>query len=156
MRLALFQPDIPQNTGTMLRTAMCLDIGVDIIEPCGFVFSNRQLKRAGMDYLEQADITRHSSWVAFQESFLKTNARLVLLSTKAQTLYTDFTFQPDDIVMVGRESAGVPDDVFDAADARLRVPMKDGARSLNVAIAAAMVLGEGLRQTSALLGPSTS
>ncbi len=148
MRLALYQPDIPQNTGTLLRTAMCLDIAVDIIEPCGFVFSDRQLKRAGMDYLKDADLTRHSSWTAFRAAAHRQGGRLVLLSTKAETVYTDFSFRPDDIVMVGRESAGVPDDVFAAAHARLRVPMAAGARSLNVAIAAAMVLGEGLRQTA--------
>ena len=147
MRLALYQPDIPQNTGTLLRTAMCLDLGVDIIEPCGFVFSDRQLKRAGMDYLQDADVTRHSSWAAFTAARTQGSARLVLLSTKAQTVYTDFAYQPDDILMVGRESAGVPDDVFAATNAQVRVAMAVGARSLNVAIAAAMVLGEGLRQT---------
>lgn len=148
MRLALYQPDIPQNTGTMLRTAMCLDIAVDIIEPCGFVFSDRQLKRAGMDYLQGTDLTRHSSWNAFRQVIDAQGVRLVLLSTKAATVYTDFSFQLDDIIMVGRESAGVPGDVFAAADAQLRVPMAAAARSLNVAIAAAMVLGEGLRQTA--------
>jgi len=148
MRLALFQPDIPQNTGTLLRTAMCLHTAVDIIEPCGFVFSDRQLKRAGMDYLRDADVTRHSSWQVFKEVLVERNARLVLLSTKAETAYTDFAYLPDDILMVGRESAGVLDDVFAAAHAHVLVPMAAGARSLNVAIAAAMVLGEGLRQTS--------
>ncbi|NQU58117.1 MAG: tRNA (cytidine(34)-2'-O)-methyltransferase [Rhodospirillales bacterium] len=150
MRLALYQPDIPQNAGTLIRTAMCLDIAVDIIEPCGFVFSDRQLKRAGMDYLQEADLTRHSSWAAFSRVTFGGSARLVLLSTKAETVYTDFAFRPDDIVMVGRESAGVPDDVFAAANAQIRVPMAGNARSLNVAIAAAMVLGEGLRQTSCI------
>ena len=148
MRLALFQPDIPQNTGTMLRMAMCLNIGVDIIEPCGFVFSDKQLRRAGMDYLEQVDVTRHSSWEKFKDSALARDARIVLLSTRADTVYTDFTFHRDDIIMVGRESAGVPDDVFDAANSQLYIPMNEGARSLNVAISAAMVLGEGLRQIS--------
>ncbi len=126
---------------------MCLDLGVDIIEPCGFVFSDRQLKRAGMDYLQDADVTRHSSWAAFTAARTRGSARLVLLSTKAQTVYTDFAYQADDILMVGRESAGVPDDVFAATNAQVRVAMAAGARSLNVAIAAAMVLGEGLRQT---------
>ncbi|MBT4933071.1 MAG: tRNA (cytidine(34)-2'-O)-methyltransferase [Rhodospirillaceae bacterium] len=147
MRLALYQPDIPQNTGTLLRTAMCLDIAVDIIEPCGFVFSDRQLKRAAMDYLQDADVTRHSSWQSFKQEIDVQGVRLVLLSTKAETVYTDFPFRADDIIMVGRESAGVPDDVFAAAHAQLQVPMAPGARSLNVAIAAAMVLGEALRQT---------
>ena len=138
MRLALFQPDIPQNTGTMLRMAMCLNIGVDIIEPCGFVFSDKQLRRAGMDYLEQVDVTRHSSWEKFKDSALVRGVRIVLLSTRADTVYTDFTFHRDDIIMVGRESAGVPDDVFDAANSQLGIPMNEGARSLNVAISAAM------------------
>lgn len=148
MRLALYQPDIPQNTGTLLRTAMCLDIGLDIIEPCGFVFSDRHLKRAGMDYLQDADLTRHSSWVVFKDHIAGQKARLILLSTKAHKDYTDFVFLPGDIIMVGRESAGVPPDVYKATDAQLRVPMAAGARSLNVAIAAAMVLGEALRQTA--------
>jgi tRNA (cytidine/uridine-2'-O-)-methyltransferase len=147
MRLALYQPDIPQNTGTLLRTAMCLDIAVDIIEPCGFVFSDRQLKRAGMVYLKNADVTRHSSWKSFKQKIDVKGARLVLLSTKAEKGYTNFSFQSDDIIMVGRESAGVPEDVFAFAHARLQIPMVSGARSLNVAIAAAMVLGEALRQT---------
>ena len=150
MRLALFQPDIPQNTGTLLRTAMCLAIAVDIIEPCGFIFSDRRLKRAGMSYLNDADITRHASWEVFKESVLEGKERLVLLSTKANTLYTDFVYQENDIIMVGRESAGVPDNVFNAVDNRVRITMAENARSLNVAIAAAMVLGEGLRQ---LRGP---
>jgi tRNA (cytidine/uridine-2'-O-)-methyltransferase len=130
---------------------MCLNLAVDIIEPCGFVFSDRQLKRAGMDYLSQADMTRHNSWEAFREFSHKDKARLVLLSTKAETLYTDFSYQENDIIMVGRESAGVPYDVFKAVDGRVRIAMAEDARSLNVAIAAAMVLGEGLRQ---LRGPS--
>ena len=146
MRLALFQPDIPQNTGTLLRTAMCLSIAVDIIEPCGFIFSDRRLKRAGMSYLNDADITRHASWEVFREFVLERKNRLVLLSTKSNTVYTDFSYQENDIIMVGRESAGVPDDVFNAVDNRLRIGMAENARSLNVAIAAAMVLGEGLRQ----------
>ncbi len=127
---------------------MCLNLGVDIIEPCGFVFSDRQLRRAGMDYLEHADITRHSSWQVFRETELVKSCRLVLLSTRAETRYTDFQYHESDILMVGRESAGVPDDVFNAVDARLCIPMAAEARSLNVAIAAAMVLGEGLRQVS--------
>lgn len=145
MRLALYQPDIPQNTGTMLRTAVCLGVGVDIVEPCGFVFSDKHLRRAGMDYLAQADVVRHPSFAAFQAA--RAGGRLVLLSTAADTLYTDASFAPDDVLMVGRESAGVPDDVHDAAGLRIRVPMAEGARSLNVAVAAALALGEALRQT---------
>jgi len=148
MRLALFQPDIPQNTGTLLRTAACLGLAVDIIEPCGFVFSDKQLRRSGMDYLDRVDLVRHSSWQAFSGSDIARQGRLVLLSTRADTPYTDAIFSPSDILMVGRESAGVPDDVFNAADVRINIPMTAGARSLNVAIAAAMVIGEALRQTA--------
>jgi len=144
MRLALFEPDIPQNTGALLRLGACLGITVDIIEPCGFLFSDRGLKRAGMDYLDHADFRRHESWTAFEA---QRTGRLVLLSSKAEMAYTDFAFTPDDILLLGRESAGVPDAVRDIADARLRIPLKPGLRSLNVALAGAMVLGEALRQT---------
>lgn len=144
MRLALFQPDIPQNTGTMLRFAACMGFAVDIIEPCGFVLNDKRLRRAGMDYLEGVDLTRHSSW----ENFLETPpSRIVLLTTKADTPYTDFDFASDDCLLVGRESAGVPPEVHDRADARVIVPMTSGVRSLNVAVSAAMVAGEALRQT---------
>jgi tRNA (cytidine/uridine-2'-O-)-methyltransferase len=149
--LALFQPDIPQNTGTLLRMAMCLAISIDIIKPCGFIFTDRRLKRAGMNYLNDADVTHHDSWEAFREFVAEEERRLVLLSTKAQTIYTDFSYTENDILMVGRESAGVPDHVFNAVDRRVRISMSKNARSLNVAIAAAIVLGEGLRQ---LKGPS--
>lgn len=145
MRLALYQPDIPQNTGTMLRTAACLGIGVDVVEPCGFVFSDKHLRRAGMDYISKTDVVRHVSWDAFQQQRV---GRLVLLSTAADTLYTDVAFEPGDVLMVGRESAGVPDDVHAAADLTIKIPMTGDARSLNVAVAAAMVLGEALRQTA--------
>ncbi len=152
MRLALFEPDIPQNTGAILRLAACLGVGVDIIEPCGFVFTDARLKRAGMDYLEEVSITRHSSWTTFTESRAAdrlngNSGRLVLLTTKANLAYTDFVFDPLDTLIVGRESAGAPHTVHQAADARIKVPMVDGLRSLNVALASAMVLGEALRQT---------
>ena len=146
MRLALFQPDIPQNTGTLLRTAACLGLAVDIIEPCGFVFSDKQLRRSGMDYLNKVDLVRHSSWQVFADSDIVRQGRLVLLSTRAETPYTDISYTPDDILMVGRESAGVPDDVYESADVTVRIPMASETRSLNVAIAAAMVIGEALRQ----------
>ena len=146
MRLALFQPDIPQNAGTLLRTAMCLGLNVDIIEPCGFVMSDKRLKRAGLDYLTGVDVTRHETWEVFQGHAKRQGFRVVLLSTKARTPYTDFIFKEDDILMVGRESAGVPDEVFEAVDERVRISMVVNARSLNVAVAAAMVIGEGLRQ----------
>lgn len=148
IRLALYQPDIPQNAGTLLRTAACLDVGIDIIDPCGFVFSDRHLRRAGLDYWEQARLTRHDSWPAFVEARRQAGGRMVLLSTTGDTDYLDFAFQGDDILLVGRESAGVSADVHRAVDARLCIPMAAGARSLNVAVAAAMVLGEALRQAA--------
>ena len=144
MRLALFEPDIPQNTGTILRLAACMGVGVDIIEPCGFVWSDRLLRRAGMDYLERVDLIRHVSWEAYLEA---RHGRLVLLTTQGDRSYTDFTFEDGDTLLLGRESAGVPDEVHGTADTRLVVPMRDGERALNVAITAAMVLGEALRQT---------
>lgn len=146
MRLALYQPDIPQNTGTILRLGACFGVPVDIIEPCGFPFSDRGLKRAGMDYLSQADYVRHADWAAFRAAQAP-DARLILLTTRAAEPYCDFRFAPGDTLLLGRESAGVPEDVHETADARLLIPMRPGARSLNVAVAAAMVLGEALRQT---------
>jgi len=145
MRLALYEPDIPQNTGALLRLAACLDVGVDLIEPAGFVLSDRRLQRAGMDYLDLVPLRRHASWAAFEEA---RTGRLVLLTTRADRSFLDFAFAPDDILLLGRESAGVPDAVHAGADARLRVPMVPDARSLNVALAAAMVLSEALRQTN--------
>lgn len=145
MRLALFQPDIAQNAGTMLRLAACFGVAVDVIEPCGFAFDERRFRRAGMDYLDRVDLRRHSSWAAFMRDGRR--GRLVLLTTRAEIAHTDFAFRPDDTMMVGQESAGVPLEVHDAADARIRVPLAAGLRSLNVALAAAVVLGEALRQT---------
>jgi len=145
MRLALYQPDIPQNTGALLRLAACLGIEVDLIEPAGFVLSDRRLQRAGMDYLDLVPLRRHASWTAFEAA---SAGRLVLLTTSAGQSFLDFAFAPDDVLLLGRESAGVPEDVHARADARLRVPMVPGARSLNVALAAAMVLSEALRQTA--------
>jgi len=144
MRLALFEPDIPQNTGTMIRMAACFGVPVDIIEPCGFIFDDKRLRRAGMDYLDIAAVTRHASW----ESFLaQKQGRLVLMTTKSSDSYVRFQFEPTDILLMGRESAGVPDVVHRSVDARVRIPMKNQTRSLNVAISAAIVLGEALRQT---------
>jgi tRNA (cytidine/uridine-2'-O-)-methyltransferase len=147
MRLALYQPDIPQNTGTILRMAACLDIAVDLIGPAGFDISDRALRRAGLDYINHVVITRHESFAAFESARAMAPARLVLLTTRAAQGYTGFAFRGDDILLVGRESAGVPGEVHEVADARIAVPMKTGVRSLNVAVAAAMVLGEALRQT---------
>lgn len=145
MRLVLFQPDIPGNAGALLRLGACLGVAVDIIEPCGFVFSDAQMRRAGMDYLEQAAFVRHASWEAFLAQHR--SGRLVLLTTKGALPYTDFAFAGDDSLVLGRESAGAPDFVHDRADARLRIPLKSGLRSINVAQAGAMVLGEAFRQT---------
>jgi tRNA (cytidine/uridine-2'-O-)-methyltransferase len=147
IRLALYQPDIAQNTGTMLRLGACLGVGVDLIEPAGFQLTDRGLARAGMDYRDVAELTKHASFTAFEAWRATTGRRLVLLSTKASVSYLDFAFTADDVMMVGRESAGVPDDVHALADARLLIPMQPGLRSLNVALSAAMVLGEALRQT---------
>ncbi|MCG8545640.1 MAG: tRNA (cytidine(34)-2'-O)-methyltransferase [Alphaproteobacteria bacterium] len=143
-RLALFEPDIPQNTGAVLRLAAALGVGVDIIEPTGFVWSDRRLRRAGMDYLDQVSLARHRSWDAF---LAQHSGGLLLLTTQGTTPYTEHAFAPSDTLLLGRESAGVPQDVHDRADARLCIPMAPGARSLNVATAAAMVLSEALRQT---------
>lgn len=147
MRLALYEPDIPQNAGALLRLGACLGVPVDVIEPCGFLLDDRKLRRAGMDYLGAAELTRHSSWQAFRES---APDRLILLTTAGDRTYTDFVFRENDTLMVGRESAGVPESVHDAAQARLAIPMRPDMRSINVALAAAMVLGEALRQTGLL------
>jgi tRNA (cytidine/uridine-2'-O-)-methyltransferase len=146
MRLALYQPDIPQNAGTILRLAACLGVAVDVIGPAGFDMSDRNLRRAGLNYLNHVEIARHLSFAAFQKA---RRGRLVLLTTAASTAYTDFTFAADDTLLLGRESAGVPANVHEMADARVRIPMRPGMRSLNIAVAAAMVLGEALRQTGA-------
>jgi tRNA (cytidine/uridine-2'-O-)-methyltransferase len=145
MRLALFEPDIPQNAGALIRLGACLGVGIDIIEPCGFLLSDAKFRRAGMDYVSHADIVRHDSWSAFHDS---QSGRLVLLTTGATLPYTDFAFAPGDILLLGRESAGVPAHVHEMANARLRIPLLPGLRSLNVAQAGAMALGEALRQTS--------
>ena len=145
LRIALYQPDIAGNTGTILRMAACLGLGVDIIEPAGFDMSDRNLKRAGMDYLEIAALTRHVDFAAFDAWRSGQGMRLVLLSTKAAVPYTQFAFLPDDILLFGRESAGVPDAVHDRADVRLVIPQAAG-RSLNLAVSAAMAAGEAVRQ----------
>jgi tRNA (cytidine/uridine-2'-O-)-methyltransferase len=146
VRLALYEPDIPQNAGSLMRLGACLGVGIDIIEPCGFLLSDRNFRRAGMDYLQSADIRRHESWARFYEA-TQPASRVILLTTRGDTAYTDFAFTPGDVLLVGRESAGVPPAVHDAVDARLVIPLRPGLRSLNVAQAAAMVLGEALRQT---------
>ena len=149
MRLALYQPDIPQNTGTILRLCACLGLAVDVIGPTGFEMSDRSLRRAGLDYLDHVDLTRHQSWEAFQaaRSAITPASRLILLTSHGAVPYTDFSFTASDVLLLGRESAGVPDLVHAAVDARLKIPMHGGLRSLNIAVAAAMVVGEALRQT---------
>jgi tRNA (cytidine/uridine-2'-O-)-methyltransferase len=145
MRLCLYQPEIPQNAGTMLRMAACLGLGVDIIEPCGFGISDRRLQRAGMDYLDQVDLKFHVSW----QDYLQTSpSRLILLDTGANLPYTGFQFESTDTLIVGQESIGVPDEVKQSVDAQVLIPMLPGLRSINVAISAAMVVGEAYRQTN--------
>ena len=145
MRIVLYEPDIPQNAGTILRLAACLGVGVDIVEPCGFVWSEPRLRRAGMDYLEFAEVSRHRSWTAFLTG--RRPGRLVLLSTRGAVPLPAARFEPDDHLVLGRESAGVPEAVHEAVDTAVRVPMQLGARSLNVAVTAGIVLAEALRQT---------
>lgn len=146
IEIALYQPDIPGNTGTILRLAACLGALVHVIEPAGFDLSDRALRRAGMDYLETAALRRHASWRAFEEWRRAESRRLVLLTTKASRPYAAHAFRPEDILLFGRESAGVPEDVHTAADARLTIPMAQGARSINLALSVAMVAGEAMRQ----------
>jgi tRNA (cytidine/uridine-2'-O-)-methyltransferase len=146
IRLALYQPDIAQNTGTILRLAACLGLAVDIVEPAGFPVSDKSFRRSGMDYLDHVAWTRHDDFAAFQRWRTTESRRLVLMTTRATLPYADFAFLPGDVVMAGRESAGVPDDVHEAADARILIPMQPAMRSLNVAVSVAMVAGEALRQ----------
>ncbi len=147
MRLALYQPDIPQNAGAMLRLGACFRVPVDIIEPCGFPLDDKRLRRSAMDYGGACDFLRHDSWEAFLATVrARTGQRVVLLSTASAVAYTDFSFGQDDVLLLGRESHGVPEHVHAAADARVRIPIAAEMRSLNVAIAAAIVLGEALRQ----------
>lgn len=148
LRLALYQPDIPGNTGTILRLAACLGFAVDIIEPAGFDISDRNLKRAGMDYLAAAALTRHVNWERFEEWRAATGRRLILATTKASQRYTDLAFRSDDILIFGRESAGVPDHVHERANGRVLIPMVEGQRSINLAVSAAMITGEAMRQTA--------
>ncbi len=147
MRLALYQPDIAQNMGTLMRLSACMSVQMDIIEPCGFLWNDKKLKRAGMDYLEHVQYHRHISWQAFFEYAQNHNHRIVLLTTKAQTPYTKFIFTNKDILLLGQESCGVPTTIHQVVDARLCIPMHGKMRSINIATAGAMVLGEALRQT---------
>ena len=150
MQIALFQPDIPPNTGTVLRLCACLDVTAHIIEPAGFAVSDRAFRRAGMDYHDQVTLIRHDSWEKFEEWRREAGSRLLLFTTKGAVSYLDFRYGASDILLFGRETVGVPEMVAAAADARLRIPIKAGLRSLNVAVAAAMAIGEALRQTRQL------
>ncbi len=150
MEIVLYEPDIPQNTGTIMRLGACLGVPVHIIEPAGFPVSDRSFRRAGLDYLDAVKIERHISFAAFEEWRKANGRRLVLLTTKGYTRYPDFAFRDGDLLLVGRESSGVPDRVHAAADVSLRIPMREGLRSLNIAVALSMVLGEALRQTGRL------
>lgn len=154
MQIALYQPDIPQNAGTILRLCACLGVAAHLIEPAGFPISDRHFRRAGMDYLDRVEIGRHASWSAFEDWRRGAGLRLVLFTTSGAVSYLDHAFGPHDILLFGRESAGVPDDVQAAADARLLIPMRPGMRSINVAMTAAMALGEALRQTKGFPQPS--
>lgn len=146
MRIALHEPDIAPNVGTILRLGACLGVPVDIIEPCGFPLSDKSLARAGMDYLADAEMVRHDSWQAFLDQLGSPSPRLILMTTRARSPYTGFEFEESDIILMGRESEGVPDHVHEAAASRLVIPMVEGKRSLNVAVACAMAVGEARRQ----------
>jgi tRNA (cytidine/uridine-2'-O-)-methyltransferase len=152
MRIALYEPDIPQNTGTILRLAACLGLEAHMIEPAGFPTSDRAFRRAGMDYLDHVEIIRHASWEAFEAWRTGAAARLILFTTRAHRSYLDHSFRRGDVLLFGRETSGVPEKVHAAADARLVIPMREGLRSLNVAMAAAMATGEAIRQTQAQAG----
>ncbi len=153
--LALYQPDIAANTGTLLRLGACLGVAVHVVHPAGFALTDRNLARAGMDYLDKASLREHTGFAAFEAWRRSENRRLVLLTTKGATSPYDTAFRPGDVLLLGRESAGVPDAVADVADLRLRIPMQPGLRSLNVAVAGAMVLGEALRQTGGFTAPAS-
>jgi tRNA (cytidine/uridine-2'-O-)-methyltransferase len=156
MHIALYEPDIPQNTGTILRLCACLGIAAHIIEPAGFPVSDRAFRRAGMDYLDAVTIVRHGSWPDFEDWRRSDGRRLVLFTTSATVSYLDYSFAAEDVLLFGRESAGVAPDIHAAADARLVIPMRPGLRSLNVALAAAMAAGEALRQTGGMAVPGRS
>jgi tRNA (cytidine/uridine-2'-O-)-methyltransferase len=147
MRIALYQPEIPGNVGAILRLSACFGVGVDLIEPCGFPFSDKRLKRAGMDYIDLVELARHADWVHFRRA---AQGRIILLSSKAETRLTDFAFAPDDVLLMGQESAGVPDDVRAACAAQIRIPLHPAVRSLNVSVATGIALAEALRQTEQL------
>ncbi len=146
LKIALYQPDIPQNLGAMMRLCACMGASLDIIEPCGFIWNARKIRQSAMDYYDKIDITRHNSWDDFAELY-KGKRRIILMSTKSSSMHNDFKFEENDILLAGRESAGVPDNVHESSDYRVCIPMEDGFRSLNIVNATSMILGEALRQT---------
>lgn len=144
MKVAMYEPDIAGNVGTIIRMCACLGLDLDIIEPCGFPFNREKIKKSGLDYIDKVKITRYASFDEFKE--INKGYRIILLTTKASVEYTTFQFQENDILMVGRESAGVPDTVHNSVDGRVIIKMQENTRCLNVAISLAMVVGEALRQ----------
>ena len=150
MRIALYQPDIPQNTGNIFRLGACLGVPVDVIEPTGFIFDDKKFKRSAMDYINHLNYKRHLDWEHFLKGVKNNQGRLILMTTKSEMSYYNFKFQPSDILLFGRESAGVPNDVHDIADHRLTIPMKNEVRSINLSSSVALVIGEGLRQINGI------
>ena len=150
MRVALYQPDIPQNAGNIFRLGACLGVSVDIIEPTGFIFDDKKFKRSAMDYIDHIDYKRHIDWQQFYDWSQEKKYRLILMTTKARQSFYEFEFHSSDILLFGRESAGVPDNIHQIVDHRLTIPMKEGVRSINLSSSVALVLGEGLRQTNSI------
>ena len=150
MRIALYQPDIPQNTGNIFRLGACLGVSVDIIEPTGFIFDDKKFKRSAMDYIDYIDYKKHIDWQHFYDWAQKKKLRLILMTTKTNQSFYKFQFLSSDILLFGRESAGVPDNIHQIVDHRLTIPMKEGVRSINLSSSVALVLGEGLRQTNSI------
>ena len=150
MRIALYQPDIPQNTGNIFRLGACLGVSVDIIEPTGFIFDDKKFKRSAMDYIDHIDYKKHIDWQHFYDWSQEKKYRLILMTTKARQSFYEFEFHSSDILLFGRESAGVPDNIHQIVDHRLTIPMKEGVRSINLSSSVALVLGEGLRQTNSI------
>lgn len=146
MRLAAYQPDIPQNTGALIRLCASLGVPLELIEPFGFIWEEKKIRQSAMDYMDKVTITRHSSWERFKETFPQN--RIILLSTKAAKPYTEFGFRTDDILLLGRESAGVPEEVHESLPHRVKIPMMPETRSLNMAMAGAIIIAEALRQTN--------
>ncbi len=148
MNIALYQPDIPQNVGAAMRLCACMDVGLDIIEPCGFAWNEKKIRASAMDYFDGITINKHTNWQSFFDLYQEQNRRIILMSTKSSTPYTDFKFEKNDILLAGRESAGVPEDIHKSVHARIYIPMNANFRSLNVVNATSMILGEALRQTN--------